>query len=241
MSKVKAVLFFLLISLSVSAETVFLETFHMDRLETEDLQLLYFDPPQTYLVPHVTLSFYNSLKFQRDVLGWKPYDKTTVLLKDFSDYGNAAARSAPNNAMIVDVAPLSRTFETFSASERIFMLMNHELTHVATMDASSRKDRAWRKFFGGKPTVDEHHPETILYSYLVTPRVSVPRWYLESESHEPAAILDRHPGPFGLDNKGADPFLGFGVARHDDQQLGNRAVRAPEFFAVQDVCVAFRR
>ena len=57
MAKVKAVLLLLLISQGVSAETVFLETFHMDRLETDDLQLLYFDPPQTYLVPHVTLSF----------------------------------------------------------------------------------------------------------------------------------------------------------------------------------------
>ncbi|MCZ6560549.1 MAG: hypothetical protein O6931_06645 [Gammaproteobacteria bacterium] len=84
--------------------------------------------------------------------------------------------------MIIDVAPLSRTFETFTASERIFMLMNHELTHVATMDASSRTDRAWRTFFAGKPTVDENHPETILYSYLVTPRVSVPRWYLEGSA-----------------------------------------------------------
>ncbi len=182
MGKLKAVLCLLLIYQAASAQTDFPKTFQMDRMETDDLQLLYFDPPQTYLVPHVTLSFYNSLKFQREVLGWEPYDKTTVLLKDFSDYGNAAARSAPNNAMIVDVAPLSRTFETFSASERIFMLMNHELTHVATMDASSRKDRGWRKFFGGKPTVDEKHPETILYSYLVTPRVSVPRWYLEGSA-----------------------------------------------------------
>ena len=30
--------------------------------------------------------------------------------------------------------------------------------------------------------MDEDHPETILYSYLVTPRVSVPRWYLEGSA-----------------------------------------------------------
>ena len=57
-----------------------------------------------------------------------------MLLEDFSDYGNAAAGASPTNAMIIDIAPLSRTFETFPASERIFTLMNHELTHVATMD-----------------------------------------------------------------------------------------------------------
>ena len=102
--------------------------FHMSRLETDDLQLLYFDPPQTYLVPHVGRSFHNSLDFQREVFDWTPYDKTTVLLKDFTDYGNAAARSSPNNALIIDVAPLSRTFETFAASERVFALIGKPVT-----------------------------------------------------------------------------------------------------------------
>ena len=69
MGKVKAVLCLLLICQAASAQTDFPKTFQMDRMETDDLQLLYFDPPQTYLVPHVTLSFYNSLKFQRAVLG----------------------------------------------------------------------------------------------------------------------------------------------------------------------------
>ena len=45
---------------------------------------------------------------------------------------------------------MSYAFETFSASERLYSIMNHELTHVATMDAANDQDRAWRKFFGGK-------------------------------------------------------------------------------------------
>ncbi|MCZ6560550.1 MAG: hypothetical protein O6931_06650 [Gammaproteobacteria bacterium] len=80
MGKVKAVLCLLLISQAASAQNDFSKIFEMDRLESDDLQLLYFDPPQTYLVPHVTVSFYNSLKYQREILGWEPYDRTTVLL-----------------------------------------------------------------------------------------------------------------------------------------------------------------
>lgn len=158
------------------------ETFEMNYIATPDLKLLYFDPPQTYLVPHVARSFQNSLAFQQRIFEWQPYDRTMVLLKDFTDYGNAAAGASPNNKLAVDIAPLSRTFETFTASERMFMLMNHELAHVATMDAWNEQDRRWRRFFLGKPVVTDKHPESILYNYLATPRIAVPRWYLEGSA-----------------------------------------------------------
>ncbi len=170
--------YFLLGSINTAAA----ETFEMNYIETEDLRLLYFDPPQTYLVPHVARSFHNSLAFQQKIFEWQPYDRNMVLLKDFTDYGNAAAGASPNNKLAVDIAPLSRTFETFTASERMFMLMNHELAHVATMDAWNQQDRRWRRFFLGKPVVTDKHPESILYNYLATPRISVPRWYLEGSA-----------------------------------------------------------
>jgi hypothetical protein len=150
-------------------------------LETDDLRLLYFAPSE-YLTPHIARNFQNSIDFQRRVFGWEPYETTVVLLKDFGDYGNAAARSAPNNALMVDIAPISRTFETFSASERMFMLMNHELIHVVTMDQWTEQDRRWRRFFAGKVIPDDAHPESVIYSYLTTPRVTVPRWYLEGSA-----------------------------------------------------------
>ncbi len=155
---------------------------HLSVLETDDLRLIYFDPAQTYLVPHVVRSFHNSLEWQRRVFGWVPYEKTTLLLKDFTDSGNAGARSAPNNAISVDIAPLSRTFETFTSSERVYMLMNHELVHVVTMDQFARQDARWRGLFAGKLNPESAHPETLLYSYLTAPRVTVPRWYLEGSA-----------------------------------------------------------
>ena len=155
---------------------------HLSVLETDNLRLIYSDPAQAYLVPHVVRSFENSLAWQRRVFGWQPYEKTTLLLKDTTDSGNAAARSSPNNAIAVDIAPLSRTFETFTSSERIYMLMNHELVHVETMDQWTGADDFWRKAFGGKLNPEQEHPETLLYSYLTVPRVTVPRWYLEGSA-----------------------------------------------------------
>lgn len=155
------------------------DSFWMDMQETDDLRLLYFDPFTTYLVPHVTRSFQNSLEFQRYIFDWHPHEKVTVMLQDFVDYGNAAALSSPTNTLWVDVAPLKHTFETFPAVERVYMLMNHELVHLATGDVSNETDRRWRRFFGGKPYPTEAHPESLLYHYLATPRNVAPRWYFE--------------------------------------------------------------
>ncbi len=154
----------------------------LSTIKTADMSLLYFDPAQTYLTPYVARTFEHSMAFQRKLFGWTPWDRTTVLLKDFSDYGNAAARSSPNNAILLDVAPIAQTFETFSPGERFFTLLNHEPVHVATMDVWNRQDARWRRLFHGKPMPIEEHPESILYNYLATPRVNSPRWYLEGSA-----------------------------------------------------------
>lgn len=151
-------------------------------LETEDLRLIYFNPTLTYLTPHAIRTFTNSLAWQRRVFDWTPYEPTTVLLKDFSDYGNASAGAAPRNTLRFDIAPLSHTFETYPASERMYSLMNHELVHVATMDMWTRQDDRWRRFFGGKVMPNADNPESVLYSYLTVPRFIVPRWLLEGSA-----------------------------------------------------------
>jgi hypothetical protein len=154
----------------------------LSTIRTADLLLLYFDPAQTYLTPYVARTFEHSMAFQRKLFGWTPWDRTTVLLKDFSDYGNAAARASPNNAILLDVAPIPQTFETFSPGERFFTLLNHEPVHVATMDVWNHTDARWRRLFHGKPMPVEDHPESILYNFLATPRVNSPRWYLEGSA-----------------------------------------------------------
>jgi hypothetical protein len=151
-------------------------------LQTKDLDLLYFDPVQTYLTPYIARAYENALAFHKKKFVWQPWEPTTMLLKDFSDYGNAGARASPNNAILLDVAPLSLSMETFTPGERFFTIENHELAHVATMDVWNSRDAFWRHFEHGKPMPIQEHPESIVWNYLATPRVNVPRWYLEGSA-----------------------------------------------------------
>ena len=154
----------------------------LSTLETSNFSILYFDPVQTYLTPYIGRSLENALQFHKRKFNWTPWDRTTVLIKDFGDYGNAGARSSPNNAVLLDVAPLSQSMETFTPGERFFTMTNHELAHVATMDVWNKRDAFWRKFLHGKPMPIQEHPESILYNFLATPRNNVPRWYLEGSA-----------------------------------------------------------
>jgi hypothetical protein len=150
----------------------------MSYVRTKDLLLIYFDP-LAFLAPHSVRTFTNSLAFQEKTFGWVPSQPTAVLLKDLADYGNAAAGVAPDNRLVFDIAPQSHAFETYPASERLFSLMNHELTHIMQGDIAAAEDRRWRSFFEGKVAPQGKHPESILYNYLTVPRFTAPRWYVE--------------------------------------------------------------
>lgn len=147
-------------------------------VETKDLELVYFESLR-YLVPHAVRTFTNSLAWDRRIFDWKPSELTMVLLRDHSDYGNAATATAPHDRIFIDIAPLSHAFETFPASERMYTLMNHEVVHVTQGDVASDEDRRWRRFFLGKVAPQASNPETLLYGYLTAPRVDSPRWYAE--------------------------------------------------------------
>ncbi|MBK6351421.1 MAG: hypothetical protein IPF50_17280 [Proteobacteria bacterium] len=69
------------------------QTFAQDLriVETDDLQVVYFDPSGAYLAPYVTQSFLNSLNAQKRLFGYQPDGKVAVLLQDFGDRGNATS------------------------------------------------------------------------------------------------------------------------------------------------------
>ncbi len=148
-------------------------------LETPEMKLLYFDPTATYLSPHVARCFHSSLAGLQSILGFDTDEQATVFLKDFSDYGNAAALAVPRNTVLLDIAPMSFAFEKFPTSERMCTLMNHEMVHVISIDQATKADKRARSFFGGKVKAVADHPETIFYSYLTNPRNASPYWYLE--------------------------------------------------------------
>ncbi len=151
----------------------------LSSVETDSLRLLYFDPTETYLVPRVIQTFHNSLDRQKSILNYETDEKITVLLTDFSDYGNAGASSVPLNSLVVDIAPIPLTFETAAPAERMYTIMNHELVHISNTDQAAPADARFRKLFRGKVLATPEHPETILYQYLTSPRKTSPRWYLE--------------------------------------------------------------
>ncbi len=147
--------------------------------ETGNLTLVYIHPTQTFIVPHVGRSFENAFAFHRKLFDFTPLEKVTVLLTDFSDAGNASADAVPRDFVSLRIAPMNFAFETFTASERMSYLMNHELVHVLTIDRPSPRDRTFRALFRGKVAPIPEHPETVGYMYLTTPRRASPRWYLE--------------------------------------------------------------
>ena len=148
-------------------------------VETNELRLIYLDPFQTYLVPHVGSCFINSLTFERGLLGYTPSQKFTVLLTDLSDSGNASATAVPRDFLALEISPISTAYEAISPNERFNWLMNHEMVHIATVDQAARPDRRARAFFGGKVAPNGEDPESILYYYLTVPRKSSPSWYME--------------------------------------------------------------
>ena len=149
------------------------------QLQAEDVRLVYVEPTQSYLIPHAARTFFNSLEFQRKLFGLDPSEDITVLLVDFQDSGDASATVVPRNTVIIQAAPLSFAFETIAGNDRVNIIMNHELVHIAAMDPAARSDRAFRRLFRGKVAPVADQPESILYFFLTTPRVAAPRWYHE--------------------------------------------------------------
>ena len=150
----------------------------LQKLETDDLRLIYF-PAQSFLAGHTISSFVSAFRLHKKLFAYSPSEKITILLHDFGDFSNAAAGAVPQNTVIAGIAPASYVFETMPAAERINAIMQHELVHVLTSDKAARSDRFFRSLFFGKVTPDEDNPLTLLYGYLTAPRLYSPRWFME--------------------------------------------------------------
>ena len=151
-------------------------------IETDRLRIIYPGGSESFLIPYLGKAFQNSMAFQRRMFNFDPKEKVNLLLVDFSDSGNASAGAVPNDGMTFYLAPASYAYETFSSNERMNTYMNHELVHVSTMDHGMGSERFFRGLFAGKVVPVADHPESILYFLLTSPRVAVPRWYLEGSA-----------------------------------------------------------
>ena len=148
-------------------------------VETPSLKLVYTSPLQAYLVPQVTGSFENALRFHRRLFDYTPDGRMNMLMHDLWHFGNAGARPAPKNNVTLGIAPNGHDYESSPSPERMASVMGHELAHIVTTDKTTASDRAFRGMFLGKVAPSAEAPLSMAYAYLTAPRWYSPRWYLE--------------------------------------------------------------
>jgi hypothetical protein len=148
-------------------------------VNTRDMRLIYNGEASKYLVNYVGQCFENALKFNSKLYDYHSDEKTTVLMYDLNDFGNAGTGTIPRNHIVLSIAPLNYEYETAPANERFNTTFNHELVHLVTLDQSTTSDRFFRTIFGGKVGESSDDPLTIGYAFLTDPRRSTPRWWKE--------------------------------------------------------------
>ncbi len=146
---------------------------------TDHIEVLYYSPAHEYLVTHLIRSYENALQFEKGLFHYVPSEKLSVLLEDFEDYGHGAAASVPSNFISIGIAPLSYTYETLPANERIAWITNHESIHIVMGDNANASDRKWRALFFGKVGPNAEDPISMFYSSLASPRFYSTRWFHE--------------------------------------------------------------
>lgn len=147
--------------------------------DTPDMRLIYTGEASKYLVKYAGQCFENALRENSKIYDYNTDEKTTVLVYDLNDFGNAGTGTIPRNHIILSIAPLDYEYETAPANERFNTTFNHELVHMVTLDQSTAEDRFFRTIFGGKVGESAADPETIVYAFLTDPRRSTPRWWKE--------------------------------------------------------------
>jgi hypothetical protein len=151
----------------------------LDDLETRDLRLVYPSSAMDFIAPYAARCFENSFRFHRELWGYTPSEKVTVVMDDMGDYLNAGVSTAPTNNMSLSIAPANFVYETSPSNERMSFTMNHELVHVIAFEKAAGRDRLFRSLFRGKVRETADQPLSMLYSYLTVPRRAAPRWYHE--------------------------------------------------------------
>jgi len=173
-----------LVALGLQPATAVASGIAFQSLETSTLRVIYYDPRHAYIIPHLARCFENSMGYFHDRMGYVPGEEVTVLLQDFDDFGYAGTSTIPNNYVTLGIEPFENVYETCPTNERMNWVISHELFHVVASEKANNTDRMFRGIFRGKVLADADNPESMIYSYLTSPRRFAPRWY-----HEGAAVF----------------------------------------------------
>ncbi len=143
------------------------------------LNLVYYSQAHEYVVQHLARSFVNTMDYYKTFFNYTPSGRTSVFVEDFSDWGNGGATAVPKNLVFLELSPFDHAYDMMSGYERMSLIMNHELVHVVTMDKPVGSAPFFRKIFFGKVGAEKDNPISMVYTYLTSPRMYSPRWYLE--------------------------------------------------------------
>jgi len=180
--------------------------------ETKQFRIVYYSPAHEYLAPLLIRSLENSENFYREKFGYQPKGKITVLIQDFDDSGYGGAGTVPESFIQIGIEPFNLVFETLPSAERMGLMSKHEMMHIVMGDEPAPRDAMFRRIFGGKIMPNTDDPESILFSFLGSPRVYSPRWY-----HEGAAVFMETwlGGGFGRGLGGYDEMVFRALVRDD--------------------------
>ncbi len=168
-------IFFVLIFLSLCSP---LFAQKINRIKSDNINLVYFGKRYTYLTPHVLEAYHNSMNFHSKLWNYTPTD-TYVILNDFEDIGNGGAITIPLNTVVIGIEPYNFAFSIIPSNERFQWLFNHELTHVVLTENPNKRDLFFRNAMFGKVKNNSLYPLSAVWSYFTTPRWYAPRWFHE--------------------------------------------------------------
>jgi len=173
--RLSPIVFLILAALTVSGlsgQTLF-------SFKVPGLNLVYYSQAHEYVVQHLARSYVNAMEYYKKFFHYTPSGKTSIFLEDFSDWGNGGATAVPKNLVFLELSPFDHAYDMMSGYERMSLIMNHELVHVVTMDKPAGSAPFFRKIFFGKVGAEKEQPLSMFYTYLTSPRMYSPRWYLE--------------------------------------------------------------
>jgi hypothetical protein len=151
----------------------------LKKIESKDFDVISTGPQLDYVLKHAIMCSHSALNFHKKLFDYDPKEKIFVMFQDFGDFGNGGATSIPNNFATACISPMNYSFESSTAGERVFSIMNHEMVHITALDNASSSDLFYQKLFAGKVLNTNDHPISMFYSYLTSPRYYSPRWLHE--------------------------------------------------------------
>jgi hypothetical protein len=143
------------------------------------LDLVYYNQAHVFIVSHLARSFVSTMGFYKTFFDYEPTEPVSIFLQDFSDWGNGGATAVPKNLVFLELSPFQHVYDQMPGYERMSLVMNHELVHVATMDKPVGSARFFRRLFFGKVLSEKEQPISMAYAYLTSPRTYTPRWFVE--------------------------------------------------------------